>query len=245
MLWHGWIRDRRKRVQHSLFFDLREALAGPECAVCALLRRSLRRYIDAICYEGVGDQRTRAVIRAARGFCPEHGRMLRAARDALGAAIVHRDVLSTLMRELGDAHHTPRTLEARLRRAVRRGQGGAILAPERPCPACAVLREQEEVFAGGLARHVADGSLAEALRDSAGLCVPHLRSTLGRAPDAQGFDRLREAQLAVWRRLADELDEFIRKQDYRFAAERSGAEGDSWSRAIALVSGEPGLIADE
>jgi len=228
-------------VQHTLFFELRDALAGSECAMCALLRRSLRRYLDAISYEGVGDERTRAVIRAARGFCAEHGRMLRASRDALGTAIVHRDVLGTLTAQLAEARRQPPSLEARLRRAVRRASADPLPA-ERPCPACVYLREQDEVYGTALVRHIADGTLATALRESAGLCVPHLRDALQRAPDSQSFERVREAQLAAWRRLADELDEFIRKQDYRFTAEPSGAESDSWSRAISLISGEPGLI---
>ena len=231
-------------MPHSLFYDLREALAGPECAVCSLLRRSMRRYIDAISYEGVGDRRVRDVIRAARGFCPEHGRMLRDAHDVLGSAIVHRDVLGTFAAQLAEARYQPPSLETRLRRAVRRQREVDALAAERPCPACVYLEEQDEVYGTALLKHVADGTLVADLHDSAGLCVPHLRAALRRAPDAQTFDRLREAQLAVWQRLAAELDEFIRKQDYRFTDEPSGAESDSWSRAIGLVSGEPGLIAD-
>jgi hypothetical protein len=233
-------------MSHTLFFELREALAGPECAICALLRRSLRRYLDAVAYEGVGDRRVREVIRAARGFCAEHGTMLRVTRDALGSAIVHRDVLGTLMRQLSDAQRPPPTLEARLRRAVRRpGRDDTPLPAEAPCPACVYLREQDEVYGSALMQHIGDGTLVGALRGSAGLCLPHLRSTLARTPDTQSFDRLRDAQLEVWRRLAEELDEFIRKQDYRFQSEPSGSEGDSWSRAIGLVSGEPGLIAQE
>lgn len=232
--------------QHSLYHDLREAMDGAGCPICALLQRSLRRYIDGICYEGVGDQRTRAVIRAARGFCADHGRMLRAARDALGAAIIHRDVLANLARELEAAHYTPPSLEARLRRAVRRtSRPHALLAPERPCLACEYLREQDTVYGEGLARHIADGTIVAALRDSAGLCVPHLRAAFGRVADAQSFERLRDAQIAVWARLGEELDEFIRKQDYRFQAERGGVESDSWRRAIDLISGEPGLLAGD
>jgi hypothetical protein len=205
----------------------------------------LQRYLDGISWEGVGDERTRAVLRAARGFCPEHGRMLRSTRDALGTAIVHRDIVGALMAQLAESHHRPPSFEARLRRAVRREGLVPALPAERPCPACEYLRDQDEVYGSALVKHIADGSLTAALRDSPGLCLPHLRDALARAGDAQTFERLREAQLAVWRRLADELDEFIRKQDYRFTAEPSGAESDSWSRAISLVSGEPGLIAGE
>ena len=42
--------------------------------------------------------------------------------------------------------------------------------------------------------------------------------------------------------LLDELDEFIRKQDYRFADEKIGAEGDSWMRAIRMIAGGEGVF---
>jgi hypothetical protein len=41
--------------------------------------------------------------------------------------------------------------------------------------------------------------------------------------------------------LAGELDEFIRKQDHRFAAEPLGDERNAWSRAVDLISGQFGL----
>jgi hypothetical protein len=44
-------------------------------------------------------------------------------------------------------------------------------------------------------------------------------------------------QAAAWRRLEAELDEFIRKHDYRFQGEILDAERDVWRRALRLSSG--------
>jgi hypothetical protein len=46
------------------------------------------------------------------------------------------------------------------------------------------------------------------------------------------------AQRAIWSRLNDELEEFLRKNDYRFQKEPFGAERDSWQRAISALSGQ-------
>ena len=46
------------------------------------------------------------------------------------------------------------------------------------------------------------------------------------------------AQRAVWERLNGELEEFLRKSDYRFQKEPFGAEKDSWQRAISAISGQ-------
>ncbi len=51
------------------------------------------------------------------------------------------------------------------------------------------------------------------------------------------------AQRAIWSRLNDELEEFLRKNDYRFQKEPFGAERDSWQRAISALSGQlPGHL---
>ena len=82
-----------------------------------------------------------------------------------------------------------------------------------------------------------DERLRHKFQSCAGLCLSHLRLTLARTSDPVQFEALRDAHLAKWRDLIGELDEFIRKNDYRFADEEIGAEGTSWSRAIDLVSG--------
>ena len=59
--------------------------------------------------------------------------------------------------------------------------------------------------------------------------------------DRDVAERIIAIQQQGWKRLLGELDEFIRKQDYRFREEPIGSERDSWIRAVALVSGQPGV----
>ena len=60
------------------------------------------------------------------------------------------------------------------------------------------------------------------------LCRPHLG-----APN--------QATLTHWRALLQDLDEYIRKKDYRFRDEPRGPEQRSPWRAVAAVAGGPGL----
>jgi hypothetical protein len=234
-------------THHTVYFELRDALAGPGCALCALALRSMRRYFEALGYESVNDPGIRDAVRAARGFCEVHGRMLREARDALGAAIIHRDVVSAVMDAFDGLAYRPTSLGDLLRQAIRGDRTGSAngradaLAPQQLCPACARRHTTDQVYVDALLQHLSDDDLLPRVCDSAGLCLPHLRLAIERAPDAATFDRLKDAQLAIWQRLAAELDEFIRKQDHRFAAEPLGEERSAWSRAVDLVSGQFGL----
>ena len=237
-------------AHHTVYFELRDALGGPGCALCTLALRSMRRYFDALGYESVNDPGIRNAVRAARGFCEVHGRMLREARDAQGTAIIHRDVLSTVSDALGETRFRSASLGDRLRQAIG-GDTSAngperadALAPQAVCPACARRQEMDAAYVDMLLQHLRDDELLPSFRESAGLCLPHLRLALQRVPDAAAFEQLKAAQLAIWRRLAGELDEFIRKHDHRYAGEPTGAEGTSWSRAVDLMSGQYGLGCD-
>lgn len=55
---------------------------------------------------------------------------------------------------------------------------------------------------------------------------------------------LRRHGLRRAEQLLAELKEFMRKSDYRFTGEPMGAEGDSWTRAVAWVTGV-GMEKDE
>ena len=60
---------------------------------------------------------------------------------------------------------------------------------------------------------------------------------LERAPDEIALVALQSLSQAKLLQLKHELDEFIRKNDYRFQAEGSDAEADRWPRALAWPTG--------
>jgi hypothetical protein len=158
--------------------------------------------------------------------------------SALGIAILYRDLLRQAGRSLEGARFDAGGL-------LRRGGAAAAvraLTPEKGCPACAHRDEMERLSLAAMLEALAkrDKGMQAALDGSAGLCLPHVRRALALARDEASFAFLRGLMEAKLNGLVAELDEFIRKNDYRFTHEGFGAEGDSWKRAIGVVVGERG-----
>jgi uncharacterized protein DUF6062 len=105
-------------THHTVYFELRDGLAGSGCTLCALALRSMRRYFETLGYESVNDPGIRDAIRVACGFCEVHGRMLREARDALGTAIIQRDVVAAMADALDGLAYRPASLGDMLRQAI-------------------------------------------------------------------------------------------------------------------------------
>jgi hypothetical protein len=226
-------------TKHLSYHALIEALDGDGCPFCALVTGALERYFATVLYEQVNDIGMRARLRESQGYCAAHGEMLRQARSALGSAIIHRDIVNTLARTLEEEQPPEKAPRGWLRGLLDAGTHprDPVLGGAEPCPACTRLRERELNYADTLLLNWDDDPLQTKFGNSAGLCLSHLRLTLARTRDAVQFEALKATHLAIWRDLIGELDEFIRKNDYRFAGEEIGAEGTSWSRAIDLVSG--------
>lgn len=219
------------------YFELEQALAQPGCAICALALRELDRYFRGLVYEKVNNIGIRDAIRKAHGFCAAHGAMLREARSALGAAIIQRDVLRAVARQL-DGPGAARQGGWRQTLFGERGAGEAPLGPAGSCPACQHAGSFARDWVELMLRHY--DVLRPLLQASGGLCLPHVRVVLSSAQPATAS--FRADQLAIWARLEAELDEFIRKQDHEFAHEPAGPESDAWERAIALLAGDERVL---
>jgi hypothetical protein len=215
-------------------FEMREALQEPGCPVCTLTLRSVARLIQSIAYEQVNDIALRKELRRARGFCNRHAyQWLREARSVLGTALIYRDVLHAALREL-----TPASPRGGLLRSF---LGPARRRHHRQCPACqAQLDSEARYIAALLAVADADGA---ALRVSNGLCRRHALAVLSAGGD--GADAVVEKTRRAVEALVAELDEVIRKEDYRFRDEpRTDAERTAPARAIAWAAGAEGLVEE-
>jgi hypothetical protein len=231
------------------YHQLREVLALSGCALCRLRAKSAERFVDSLLWESVLDPGTRQQIRQARGFCLEHAPLFLRSGAALGTAILTHDVLSDLTKLLDTVGYQARPAVS-LRRVWEvlfpRQPASATarlvtrLAPQTPCPVCKHVESMEQVYLTTLLDALgADEEMAALLQGSGGLCLPHLRSALTLVRRESVYRSLMTAQRLAWERLAGELSEFIRKQDYRFRDEPWGEEGNAWLRAVAaLVGGE-------
>lgn len=98
------------------------------------------------------------------------------------------------------------------------------------CPACEIERTAERRYLralGGLEPEAVRSALASG---RGFLCLHHVEGAAAGEVREAFEDRLRQ--------ILDELAEFRRRQDYRFADEPAGSERDSWLRAIRALGGE-------
>jgi hypothetical protein len=165
----------------------------------------------------------------------------------LGIAIIYSDFIKKMTRELDRVRYdAPGGISLnRVQETLNRKKNTTAtrhmvqkLEPEKPCPACQQEAELETLAMTTLVDLLTqDERLYNAFKDSEGLCLPHLRRALELVRDEKSFDTLVQITREKLVTLQAELDEFIRKHDYRFQHEKFDAEGDSWQRAITRVVG--------
>jgi hypothetical protein len=199
--------------RHLLYHALREALLSGQCPVCRLVAAGAEQRLRHLFHESVNDPLVRETLRGSLGYCVRHAEMAASLGDVCGVAILYRDILSA-------------------------GSGTRLRSPS-SCPECLAEQADEQRCLHALAHDLRDPDMQAAYRQSNGLCIPHLEPLLAlTASEVAAFlISQEEARLAA---LVDELDEFIRKYDYRFAHEPADAERDSWRRALQKVAGARG-----
>ena len=215
--------------RHTHVHELLAALDLAGCPLCRLSTRSVIEYFATLGYEQVNDVDLRDELRAGGGFCQRHAWLFHeAGGNRLGVAIIYRDLLGYL------------------RQGVERGRPGAGLFQRlagkprpaaRPCAACRIERDAEQRYRAALLEHLAAEDVQARYAASEGLCLDHLRRALEQEPGgaAPRFLRLDMAG-RLDRQLAD-LDEYIRKHDYRFRHEGLEAEREAPRQAVRRVVG--------
>ncbi|MBN1440361.1 MAG: hypothetical protein JW929_13215 [Anaerolineales bacterium] len=227
------------------YFDLLDACALPGCPVCRLEAKIVGGYLDVMLYENVNDPDAQAALRRSKGYCHAHSWLLTkiSASPALGVAILYRQAAQEVLETLGspkNGESPPGDVR------IRRKSAGVFddilgrLNPKAQCPACAHRDKMIEFILKTMLEALdrVDDRMQSALSASGGLCLPHLRRALEMSKSQTTSDFLRRQAGEKLSALIGELNEFIRKNDYRFAGEGMGKEGDSWRRILAWMAGE-------
>ncbi len=188
------------------------------CPICVLTLRSVERQVRSFFTEFVNDPAARLRLRQSRGFCPHHTPLLAALGDALAVAILYADL----------AARTQDGWQAPPARRLPFAKKTASLAP---CPACVAELDAERRYTQALAAGLEREEVWSRLEASNGLCVAHIEMILSAASPAAAT-RLRELESRRLAQLQAELEEIVRKNDYRFRGETWGTERDAWQRAL-------------
>ena len=193
------------------------------CALCRLADRSAERSLRAFFSEFVNDPAVRVRFRKSRGFCREHVPLLARCGDALGVAILYADLADEVrIRWRTNVSGPKRSLFSRLLPSNDAAE----------CPSCAAESEAEARYAGALAAGLArDPNIWQTVHASRGLCRRHVECIAAAAPPSDAA-KLLAMESAKIDDLFAELEEFVRKNDYRFRGEPWGSERDAWRRAL-------------
>lgn len=208
------------------------------CPICHYGRLSGRRYLDGVMYESVNDFGLRQKLVENMGFCAFHSQeMLTFPGAKLGAAIIEQAMLKEAIRRMEGTVGVRSGLFSR-------GNKNAFddVTPDRnTCPACLHEQGSERRAIGEMVAHW-DDSWAAYLEKSGGMCFNHLTHALKLAPKDVARS-LKAIHKRLWKEMVEQLDEFIRKQDYRFRDEIiSQEEALASRRTIAILTGEPRTV---
>lgn len=211
------------------FFKLIEAMKQPGCPVCARIIEDTHHAMNSFLYESVNDPGLRSQIRSDRGLCHRHSWQLARFGDALGSAILFRDVLGTLLPSLGSTH-----LASFFRKPSTR-LGAQV------CLFCRQEEKSHEGLLSDLAAHVDDPELKAAWEGPAALCIPHLGDLCALLRDDGARRRIVEMHRDNYTALCEAMGQLIEKQSYDRRPEEIGSEKDSWIRAIEALVGKSGV----
>lgn len=219
-----------------LQIELREAMVSWGCPLCRLSAKAEQAYIKSLNYERVLDLNTRDALKTSRGLCETHSRDWETLQgSALGIAIVYRVTVLDLLR---DTDHSKVKPQGIFHRQSSSADLAGQLEPHGPCLACDIDAGTVKRFAGLLVQDIGDPELQKLLLECGGLCLPHLRTALSQKMRASESEALIGVQRQAWQQIMGELEEFIRKNDYRFQDEvLSEEEGSSWSRVLDVIVG--------
>lgn len=222
----------RKPRRHAGEHDLIEAFGQPGCPVCRLSTEAVDAYLTSVCYEQVNDLDLREQLRSAGGFCRLHAeRFIRQRLGQLAAAIVYRDVLNTARKRLAAGGGSG----GRSRLAALFGGGRARPQNHPPCPGCEAETEAEGRYLTALRNRLVDPAVRAKYLAGDGLCLPHINQAL-QADDA-GARALAVAAVEMLGSIVADLDEYIRKHDYRFTTPVWDGGEDTPERAVERAVG--------
>jgi hypothetical protein len=216
-------------------FEVAEALELAGCPLCRVIAEAERVWIDSFRREGKSSPEARRAFYRSGGFCHRHAWLLHelvtanesgASIAEVYGALAERDAawLDELSQQLGRRSR---------RRAVTLERGAR-------CPACGALDDIRERKAAFLVEALGHERTYNAYGRSDGLCFAHLAVAI---EQAQAVD-LGIARFLVsdWRRrleeVGEQLAEFDRKRDARYAGEPRGMEQQSWTDVIRMYAGE-------
>lgn len=214
-----------------------------ECPLCLLEKKNEEQYLNFFLGESVMDSKTRVEVNRL-GFCPYHSELLYNGGHKLGLAFMIHTHLLTLRESLG--HQAEILTKDSNSENAFSSLCEILRKPVRDCIFCNLLSKSLERYAYTIVYlYRTDGDFKKTLALSKGFCLGHLEVVLKmachelKARLKQEFIRLvLELELKRLDTLAQELDWFTQKFDYRNADKDWGNSRDALLRVLQKLKGK-------
>ncbi len=229
--------------------SLRAAFGREGCPVCIVVLEAIQRSMDAWQYEGFTDVEQRLELIRSRGFCPLHTWQLAELNTAFQLALVYSGVLSDVLAplKLDAARQSKPERLSRWSTWWKRWSHRPATTYAEPaidhCPFCRSRASTEHRLISTLLDLLQSEEIQRLMSQSTGLCLLHFTQARNQAEkgDPMQLHSLLECQHICMQRILGEVQELIRKHDYRFGDEARGHEMTAWRRAAELCVGNPGV----
>jgi hypothetical protein len=229
--------------------SLRAAFGREGCPICIVVLASMQQSMDAWQYEGFTDVEQRLELVRSRGFCPLHTWQLAELNTAFQLALVYSGVLSDVIASLKQeaarqsVSERPSRWSTWWKRWTRQSATTYAEPAFDHCPFCRSRASVEQRLISTLLDLLLSEEIQRLMSQSTGLCLLHFTQahTQAEERDPVQLRSLLECHHVCMQRILGEVQELIRKHDYRFGDEIRGEEMTAWRRAAQLCAGNPGI----
>jgi hypothetical protein len=211
------------------------ASARRTCPICAAQQEALFSFFAHWQYELATKEAARRVFASAGGFCAVHTWQFERIASPSGISIGYAPLIEVAANQL-------QTLADRSTSEVAQ-QIGSLIQTTARCPACLLLREIEQAEADKLVQHMGTVEGRADYQQSAGVCLPHLRTMLAR-DGATDISRLLIAeQVRHFEETAENMRSYALKHEATRRWLQNRDERTAYWRALTQLIGERNVRA--
>ena len=201
-----------------------ESISKEACPICNLISELEIKTIKDILYEYVNDSGVRSKFRESLGLCPYHAwLMVRIVSepevfDGLGATIIYEDMLSTYLKKLT------------------KDPGYSIKGK---CFICKYSSDFESFYLRDFIDCISNNRefLEKYISSRSILCSKHFKTVYSSLKDVEIKDILLESRIKKIKDVLKDMENFIRKHDYRIKDNITEDESKAWIKAIMILKG--------
>jgi len=210
-----------------VYHALKDSMEGGTCPICAQTEANIRGTMRSVLYESMTDVEIRDTIKSARGFCRHHSNLFLEQGDALNHAIVYGDALRSALQDVVNGDYK-------------------YYEERESCYFCDMAKEAEDAYIRACWEAFHDEEFFSAYEKGGLLCMVHLHAMESASEKEKNGEEayLKVAQTTVnkYQVMIKELDEIIRKSDYRNLKEEwTDGEKTAWKRAVSVIHDRVGI----